>query len=102
MEVEKKSFFEKYGLLSAVISYLLFFFIVSSFILLGLFVIYSFTCSLDFKKLMGMASLSLVTEEDLKIFYGYGDNYVNAFALSNAWGNFLAYLFKTPIQSAGS
>ena len=43
---------------------------------------------------MSMASLSLVTEEDLKIFYGYGDNYVNAFALSNAWGNFLAYLFS--------
>ena len=94
MEVEKKNFFEKYGLLSAVLSYLAFFIILSSFILLGLFLFYSFTYSLDFKKLMSMASLSLVTEEDLKIFYGYGDNYVNAFALSNAWGNFLAYLFS--------
>lgn len=94
METENKKFFEKYGLLSAVISYLVFFMIVSSFILLGLFLFFSLSNSLDFKQLINMASLSLVTEEDLALFYGYGDNYVSAFALSNAWANFLSYLFS--------
>ncbi len=91
---EKKSFFQKYGLISSVIFYLLFFVVLSSFIIMILYSISSRINGLDLSKLFKMSSIQFKTKDDLDLFYSYGSDYVTAYALCNGWANFIGYFLS--------
>lgn len=91
---KKKSFFEKYGLISSVICYLLFFVVFSSFVIIILYYIFANINGLDASKLLEMSGIQFQTKDDLDKFYAYGDIYVRNYALCNGWANFIGYFLS--------
>lgn len=91
---EKKSFFQKYGLISAIICYLLFFVVLSSFIIIILYSIAAKANGLDSSSLIEMSGIQFKTKEEIDLFYSYGEDYVKAYALCNGWANFIGYFLS--------